>query len=331
MAGKRELALKVLRNESAERTPVGFWFHFLENPSEADALKNPEFFKANIAGHRKFYTEFKPDVVKIMSDGLFIYPNEAFLTAKTPSDLARVKPLGKNHPWVEKQAELVREVTSIFKGEVMSFYNIFAPATLFKILRGGGTAAADTLAGFIKADKAAVRNALNVAAEDIAQVARRVIREGGADGIYYSTQDVAGLDGAARDEAVRPSDEIVLKSAGELSEFNILHICGYEGHRNELARYADYPAQIFNWAAAVEGVPLGEGKKLFGGKPVIGGFGNTENDVLYNGSREAVAAETAKILAEAGRAGVILGADCTVPPDINYERFEWVREAGGLQ
>ncbi|MDR0526434.1 MAG: uroporphyrinogen decarboxylase [Spirochaetaceae bacterium] len=328
MLNRRELVQKVLRNESAERVPAGFWFHFIENPEGADALKNPDFFAANIAGHRKFYTDFKPDFVKIMSDGFFIYPNEVFLTAKTPSDFNRVKPLGKNHPWVEKQAELVSKVTSIFKGEVMSFYNLFAPATLFKILHPGDPATARVLAGLINEDKRAARNALNVVAEDIAQVARRVISEGGADGIYYSTQDAAGLNGAARDEAVRPSDEAVLKAAGELSKFNILHICGYEGHRNELARYADYPAQIFNWAAAVEGVTPGEGKKLFGGKPVIGGFGNTKNDVLYKGSREEVEAETAKILAEAGRTGLILGADCTVPSDINYERLEWVRSAG---
>jgi uroporphyrinogen decarboxylase len=327
MAGRRELVQKVLRNESAERVPVGFWFHFLENPEEADALKNPEFFAANVAGHRKFYTEFKPDLVKIMSDGLFLYPNEAFRTAKTPADLGRVKPLGENHPWVEKQVELVRAVTSIFKGEVMSFYNIFAPATLFKFIRGGLPDAGSALAGLVKEDAGAARGALNAVAEDLAHLARRVIREGGADGIYYSTQDIAGLDGAKMDESARPSDETVLKAAGALSEFNILHICGYEGHRNRLARYADYPAQIFNWATAVEGVPLGAGKKLFGGKPVVGGFGNTKNDVLYTGSRAAVEAETAKILAESGRAGVILGADCTVPPDIARERLEWVRAA----
>ena len=33
-----------------------------------------------------------------------------------------------------------------------------------------------------------------------------------------------------------------------------------------------------------------------------------------------------KLLAEAGREGVIIGADCTVPSDIDIERLQWVRE-----
>ena len=40
-----------------------------------------------------------------------------------------------------------------------------------------------------------------------------------------------------------------------------------------------------------------------------------------------VQAETKRILNAAGRKGIILGADCTVPKDISFDRFEWVREA----
>jgi uroporphyrinogen decarboxylase len=36
---------------------------------------------------------------------------------------------------------------------------------------------------------------------------------------------------------------------------------------------------------------------------------------------------TEKLLKEAGKTGVILGADCTVPPDIDLVRFNWVRDA----
>ena len=33
------------------------------------------------------------------------------------------------------------------------------------------------------------------------------------------------------------------------------------------------------------------------------------------------------LLKETGTVGVILGGDCTVPSDIDHERFSWVREA----
>lgn len=60
---------------------------------------------------------------------------------------------------------------------------------------------------------------------------------------------------------------------------------------------------------------------------MIGGFDNTEQGVLYRGSRTEIEEETRRILSSAGRTGVILGADCTVPKDIDSQRFNWVREA----
>jgi uroporphyrinogen decarboxylase len=76
----------------------------------------------------------------------------------------------------------------------------------------------------------------------------------------------------------------------------------------------------------VEGISLGTGKKLFGGKPLIGGFDNTVNGLLYRGGKEAIEAETDRLLKEAGRRGIALGADCTVPRDIDLQRLAWVRE-----
>ncbi|MDR0539268.1 MAG: uroporphyrinogen decarboxylase [Spirochaetaceae bacterium] len=325
---KRELVLRALRGERVERVPIGFWFHFVDNEAAADGLKDDSFLRANFEGHRKFYTDFKPDLVKIMSDGFFVYPNELFAAAKTPADLRAVKPLGKNHRWIEKQIEHVSRITALFNGEIVSFYNVFAAATLFKFLRwesGTGDAA---LARLIKEDAQAVRSALDAVAEDLAVLAGRVTAESGVDGIYFSTQDVGGLTPEQNNAVVRPSDESVLRAGGGCS---ILHICGYEGHHNGLSRYADYPAQILNWAVSVEGIPLGAGKTtIFGGRPVIGGFANTKNGILYRGTREEVEAETARILAESGHTGIILGADCTIPKDINLERLEWVRKAGQI-
>ncbi|GHV71212.1 uroporphyrinogen decarboxylase [Spirochaetia bacterium] len=325
---KRDLVLKVLRNETVERIPVGFWFHFLDDPGGTDGLENPKLLDDNLAGHRKFYETFKPDIVKIMSDGMFRYPNELFMTAKTARELRNVKSIGEDHPWIERQVKLVKDVTALFGGEVLSFYNIFAPSTTFKFRRGGNKEAYKILADFIIEDKDAVIHALDVAAKDLAILARRVTSEGGADGIYLSTQDTGDtrITAELQKEVINPGDFTVLNAANSGGKFNILHICGYEGHRNDLTRYTDYPAQIINWAAVVEGVPLGEGKKIFGGKPVIGGFGNTVNDLLYRGTQKEVEDETARIIAEAGKTGIIIGADCTVPAAIDLKRLSWVRD-----
>lgn len=45
------------------------------------------------------------------------------------------------------------------------------------------------------------------------------------------------------------------------------------------------------------------------------------------GSREEVEKATFRILEDCGQTGIMLGADCTVPTDIDDHRLEWVRQA----
>jgi uroporphyrinogen decarboxylase len=340
---KRELVLKTFHNEESERVPVGFWFHFAENELE-DIFEKPHLLSINLEGHRKFYREFQPDFVKIMTDGFFAYPNDVFRNAKSAAELKSIKPIGADHPWIRKQIEFAKTLSSEFGKEVLCFYNIFSPATLFKFARlsaiadsspasGAALAQDKQLADFIEAGRGDAASgaalAFAAAASDFAALARGVITEGGADGIYYSAQDIADprIDAEARKAVLAPADHAILRAANNAGGLNILHICGYAGHRNELSHFVDYPARIINWAACFEGVSLGAGKKLFGGRPVIGGFDNTKEGVLYSGSREQIEEETRRLLSESGRAGVVLGADCTLPRDIDYKRLEWVRQA----
>ena len=189
--------------------------------------------------------------------------------------------------------------------------------------------ASKKLAAFIKEDKAAVIYALSVIAQNTAQLVKAVIGEGGADGIYLSVQTIQDISVGPDlyNEVIAPSELSVLSAAIAAGGKNILHVCGYEGVRNNLSLFKNYPAHAVNFAAAVEGISLSQGKQIFGGKAIIGGFANTTNGILYKGTKEQIQAETKKLLDDAGRTGVILGADCTVPKDIDYARFEWVREA----
>ena len=43
------------------------------------------------------------------------------------------------------------------------------------------------------------------------------------------------------------------------------------------------------------------------------------------GSKEDIEAETERLLKNAGKTGVILGAGCTVPSTIDIARLNWVR------
>lgn len=322
---KRQLVFDAFNNKPVERVPVGFWFHFANSDEFSEGLKNPEVVRKNIEGHKRFVKEFKPDFVKLMSDGFFEYPNPVLLNIETPEELFNLKPIGPEHPWIVRQVELVKALTDSFGDEVLTFYNIFAPATYFKLLFGN--TGNKVLADLILQNKDAVKHALNTIAEDLSILSRKVISDGKADGIYLSVQNVQDfrITSGLYKEVIAPAEILVLENANKVSENNILHICGYEGSRNDLSLYVHYNAKVVNWAVNVEGVSLSEGKKLFGGKAVIGGFDNRPGGILHTGSKEDIEALTEKLLRESGKVGIILGADCTIPGDIDVNRLDWVR------
>ena len=262
-----------------------------------------------------------------MTDGYFLYPHPALAAVRSAADFGRLQPLGAGHVWIRKQVELVKRLQSTFGAEVLSFYNVFAPA---RVLEWSLPAYTKTLLGdWIAADREAVKRGLAVLAEDIAALSRAVIAEGGAAGIYFSVQNIddARVTKGVYAEVFAPGELAIQAAANAVSSYNILHICGYEGHHNDLSWYTGYPAKAINWAVQVEKLPLERGKELFGGRAVIGGFGNTKADLLYTGNEAVIKAAARSLLAKAGRTGVILGADCTVPGDIDLRHLEWVREA----
>jgi hypothetical protein len=324
----RQRVLDVLDNKPADHVPVGFWFHFAQGDEFTQGLTDPAVVKKNIEGHKKFYKEFKPDFVKLMSDGFFDYPENIILKAESAKELSALEPVGENHPWITAQVRLVKKLTSAFGKDVLTFYNIFGPASSFK-RKFRDKEGDKKLAEFISEDKAAVSHALDVIARDLGELAKRVITEGGADGIYLSVQNIQDPRVTAElyRQVITPAEQTVLTAAESAGGINILHICGYEGARNDLSLYQDYAAKAVNWAVTVEGVSLEKGKKLFGGRAVIGGFNNTKQSVLYTGTQKEIQTETKRLLSGSGRRGVILGADCTVPSDIPLERLEWVRQA----
>lgn len=330
---KKELLLAALNNQPVDRVPVGFWFHFTEVDERQLGLEKPEIVQKNISGHLKFYEDFKPDFVKIMSDGFFGYPRELLRGISSVKEAAELAPLGPEHTWITKQVELVKTLTAKFGGEVLTFYNVFAPVKYFRLLQS--TDEYGQVARLIAEDKEAFKRLLDVIASDLATLSEKVVQEGGADGIYFCVQNLPHpqLTKEVYREVITPSEKKVLAAANAVSENNILHICGFKGVRNDLSWYTDYEAKAVNWAVNVENVPLADGKRLFGGRTVIGGFDNTPEGLLYqNGSQSEIEAYTEGLVKGAGKRGVILSADCTVPNDIDVKRLEWVRaKAASIQ
>lgn len=328
MSTKREFVLKAFHNEKTERVPVGFWFHFLEGEEFNGTLKNPELLQKNLAGHRKFKEDFDPDFVKIMTDGLFFLPYD-YSGIETVEDLKKLEPLPENHPFFDRNEELVKGVREIFGEDTLLFFNEFSPFNqlLSGLGKPGGHTGIQKLKQFLEEDAQAVAAALDVIAQGLNVLTKKLVKPGLADGIYLSVNNPnRSIPAQIYAAFIAPSEEAVLEAANEQSPDNILHICGYAGNKNILSVYKDYPASVINWAVHAEDVGLKEGKEYFGNKAVIGGFANGKDGLLFSGTRQEIEEYVEKLLTETGKEGIIIGADCTVPSDIAIERLQWVRE-----
>jgi uroporphyrinogen decarboxylase len=156
---------------------------------------------------------------------------------------------------------------------------------------------------------------------------KHLLSEGGIDGIYYSVRAFKGVSESAYRELASGSELQVLKAANSVRANNLLHICGHSGIPSDLELYKTYPARIYNFSIQNENLTLAHGKKLFGGKAVLGGFDIADNSILYQGTRSDIESEVKRIVSEAGNRGVIVGANCTIKSDIDFERLIWVKEA----
>ncbi|GHU08708.1 uroporphyrinogen decarboxylase [Spirochaetia bacterium] len=322
----KELVLDALNNKPVPRIPSGFWFHHVPDANgKYQGLRDPAIAEKNVAGHKHYFDIVHPDFVKVMSDGFFGYPLDgAFNDIKIDSikDLAKIQPVAPDAPWIRGQVDLVKRVTSL-QADTMYFYNVFGPLYTLKHLTG-----LEFVLDLFKKEPALLAETLKNLAQGIALQATSVIREGGADGIYLCVQNPS-IGAVSDDEYLKiaaPADQTVLNAANAAGGNNILHICGFKGARNHLNAWTGYKAKAYNWAVNVEGVSLAEGKKLFGGAAVVGGYDNTENGILYRGTKAEVEAFAEKLIKDAGKTGIIVGADCSIPEDIDLARFAWIKD-----
>jgi uroporphyrinogen decarboxylase len=156
----------------------------------------------------------------------------------------------------------------------------------------------------------------------------RAARKRGADGFYVSSQggDGNSLSPEVWNKYVRQWDKHVSEVANEIGEINILHICDYgTPFKNAEALYAfvDYPASIINVPLNFSDgstLNLKEAQKRFG-RPIFGGLERL--GVIAIGTVEEAKAAVDKVLENASP-NFILGADCTVPGETDWEKLRAV-------
>lgn len=312
---KRERVIAAMNNQPVDRPPVGFWFHFKAEQSMGQPC---------VDAHLDYYNNVDVDIAKLMCDGYFDYPNPVAKAVKESKDWYDLKPLGADSPFVREQVERAKAVKAGLTSDCLILYNVFAP---FSTLRFGTSDA--LVMKHLKEDPDAILYALDVVAQDNALLCELLLTEAKIDGVYYCVQGGEHNRFSVEEyrKYITPSDLKVLEHANKFSDLNVLHCCGWAGIKNNLEIWQDYPAKAINWACFVEDMQLREGKEFFGGKCVLGGFDNRKGSPIVDGTEEEVKQYARRLVAKSGRTGVMIGADCTLPGNIDLSHIQWVVDA----
>lgn len=325
--------IKAFNNQEESAIPLSVWHHFTPN-EHVQADDNQYFVDADITNEPKFVESVDSDFVKLMNDGFFTYNLNNVENSNDIDSLKSITEIDKDNIWLTSQSKILREQIKSLDSDKIKFSNVFSAITLFKWILIADQPDVDVeiangkFADLYEKNPKVVIHALEVINEDIKKQIK-VGHDAGVDGIFFSTQEIQDdrIDKEFFDKVQKRLDDELIEYINQNFDIGILHICGFAGAQNHLEWFVDYDLPVFNWATKFDGYSLSEGKKLFKNKVVLGGLGNTENDVLVTGNKEEIQAEIDKLLDETGTTGIIIGADCTVPRDTPDEHIRWAAEA----
>lgn len=329
MNDKRKLVLDVINNKKTERVPLGFWHHFILGEDQFNGLNDELLLDKAYKGHLEFYKKTNPDLMKLMNEGFFGYPPIMDNDLKSADDLKKIKSIGADNPWITKQVEYVKKLSKEFSDEVLTFYNVFSPLQIIRIKLEFLNEDFDRFVYLAENYPIEFKKAGLEILKDIKILVSRLLQETSLDGIYYCVQNIQSelYDKEKYTEIVSPSELPVLEEANKYSDLNILHICGYARYTNDLSTYKDYNARIYNWATHTENIPISEGINIFKDKCVLGGFDNNPNSLIDVGSKTDIELYTKELIDKYRDNAFIIGADCSVPNDIDDENIKAVSDA----
>lgn len=310
---KKERVIAVLRGELPDYTPSGFWLHF---PPEYQG------WEAALDAHLEFMKDTDTDICKVM--------NEALLRGSSrigkPQDFRNLKITNQTMENLEQEIKLVRRIVEKIGDETAVLVTVHGALVSCHHASGREGFFVDNL-DFFRRCMRENPEALQTALEQVTGVLCEFVSQckaAGADGIYYA------LLGAERDlftpeeyhTYIEPFDRRILETANDGRGFNVLHIC----KKNlDIARFRDYPADVVNWGVYENNPSLEEGMAIFADKVILGGMDN--KGVLVNGTEQEIQQEVRRLLSGTDRKRFMLGADCTLPTDIDRDRIRSVVEA----
>jgi uroporphyrinogen decarboxylase len=302
MKNRREAVLSLLNASKPQAyIPAAFFLHF-----------DPQYHRGRpaVEKHLEFFHYTGMDFVKIQ----FELPFPRHPEIQRPEDWAKMPLYGKE--FYRPQLEVVEGLVCEAGREALVLLTLYSPFML-----AGQAVGAETIEAHIRENPAAARRGIGIIAESLMIFVQECIRLG-VDGFYHSTQggEVSRLGGSPLfEECVKPFDLLLMNEINRACVFNILHICDYHAGYDDLTPFLDYPGHVVNCSLRLGDRMLTprEVSAMFG-RPFMGGL--ERKGILATGTPDQVARAVTDLLPQAS-ARFILGADCTVPGDTNWDNL----------
>lgn len=301
---KRELVLHLLdESKSQNYFPAGFFIHFDKSYQKGQAAvdKHLEYFR---------YTGM--DIVKIQYETVFPQLPEI----KNAKDWHQMPLYGKD--FYEEQLFIAESLVKEMKKEALVIMTLYSPFMCARATVGGE----EQITAHIKADPDEVKRGMEIITDSLLIFVKGCI-EIGIDGFYASTQGAEihrFSDPIYFKSCIKPYDLIVMNEINKSCIFNILHICDFRGKYDDLSPFLDYPGHVVSYVKELGGKEIfaDEVAKMFH-RPVMGGM--DRKGIIVNGDKDQITAAVHEVLKKAPEK-FILGADCTLPDNVNWENIK---------
>lgn len=300
---KRDAVLSLLDPSSKPPyIPAAFFLHFEPtcHTGQAAVDKHLEFFR---------YTGM--DFVKIQYERKF----PPIAEIHTPDDWVKMPEYGLD--FYAEPLKVVDGLVKAAKKEALVILTLYSP-----FMFAAQTTGYDRLTRHIKEDPEKVKIGMRTITSSVMRFVKECVRLG-LDGFYTSTQGGEAArfsDPASFDSCVRPFDLELMEEINRTCPFSILHVCDYQLPYSSITCFADYPGQVVNASLELTGgkISAKEVAKKYQ-RPFMGGMDRL--GVLASGSPAEIKAAAESVLRDAPQR-FILGADCTVPADTNWDNLK---------
>ena len=150
----------------------------------------------------------------------------------------------------------------------------------------------------------------------------------GVDGFYHSTQggEIHRFeDKALFKECIKPYDLVVMEEINRSCIFNILHVCDYHDGYDDLTPFLDYPGHVVNCSLELGDREL-TGKEVSNmfERPFMGGI--ERKGPILTGSKDEIKSAVKEACSNKPDK-FFLGADCTVPSEVDWDNLKTAIEA----